>query len=101
VLLRADDLTVDPAGRRCWRGGSEVTLTAREFAVLLHLAQRAGQVCSKTQLLENVWDQHFEGDLNLVEVYIGYLRRKTEAGGEPRLLNTVRGVGYVLRPAST
>jgi DNA-binding response OmpR family regulator len=95
--LRTGDLTVDPAARRCWRGDVEVRLTSREFGVLLHLAQRVGQVCSKAQLLDNVWDQHFDGDLNVVEVYIGYLRRKIDLPFGRASIETVRGAGYRLR----
>ena len=95
--LRVGDLRIDPAARRCFRGDAEVALTTREFALLQHLAQRADQVCSKTQLLENVWDQHFDGDLNVVEVYIGYLRRKIDEPFGRTSIETVRGAGYRLR----
>jgi DNA-binding response OmpR family regulator len=95
--LTVGDLRVDPAGRRCWRGDVEIQLTTREFALLLHLAQRSGQVCSKSQLLENVWDQHFDGDLNVVEVYVGYLRRKIDQPFGRTSIETVRGAGYRLR----
>ena len=95
--LRVGDLRIDPAARRCFRSDAEVALTAREFALLQHLAQRADQVCSKTQLLENVWDQHFDGDLNVVEVYIGYLRRKIDEPFGRTSIETVRGAGYRLR----
>jgi DNA-binding response OmpR family regulator len=95
--LTVGDLTVDPASRRCWRGDVEITLTTREFALLLHLAQRPDQVCSKTQLLDNVWDQHFDGDPNVVEVYVGYLRRKIDQPFARASIETVRGAGYRLR----
>jgi DNA-binding response OmpR family regulator len=97
VQITLGDLRVDPAARRCWRGNVEVRLTTREFALLLHLAQRPDQVCSKAQLLENVWDQHFDGDLNVVEVYVGYLRRKIDQPFGRASIETVRGAGYRLR----
>src|SRR4051794_31315824 len=101
--LDVGDLRIDPAARRCWRAGVEVPLTTREFALLLHLASRPGQVCSKAQLLENVWDQHFEGDLNVVEVYVGSLRRKIDQPFGRTSIETIRGAGYRLRaePDST
>ena len=79
------------------RDGDEIALTPREFGLLHFLMRHRGDVVSKTAILESVWDAYYEGDDNVVEVYVGYLRRKTEAAGEPRLLHTVRGVGYVLR----
>jgi DNA-binding response OmpR family regulator len=97
VRLTIGDLVVDPAARRCWRGGVEVALTTREFALLHHLVRHAGRVCSKTELVENVWDQHFEGDLNVVEVYVGYLRRKIDAPFGRTDIETVRGAGYRYR----
>ena len=81
------------------RDRTEVTLTPREFGVLEHLMRHAGEVVTKTDVLRAVWDAHYEGEVNVVEVYVGYLRRKTEAEGEPRLIHTVRGVGYALREA--
>jgi DNA-binding response OmpR family regulator len=74
-----------------------VALTTREFALLHHLVRHAGRVCSKTELVENVWDQHFEGDLNVVEVYVGYLRRKIDAPFGRTDIETVRGAGYRYR----
>jgi DNA-binding response OmpR family regulator len=97
VQLTAGDLTIDPAARRCWRGVIEVVLTTREFAVLHHLAGHLGDICSKTQVLGHVWDEHFEGDLNIVEVYIGYLRRKIDVPFGRTSIETIRGAGYRLR----
>jgi two-component system response regulator PrrA len=96
--IRLEGLTVDPAARRVIRDGREVELTRREFELLEELARHANVVLSRTQLLERVWGYHFEVDGNVVDVFVGYLRRKLEAGGEPRLIHTVRGVGFVLRP---
>ncbi|HEX5497292.1 MAG TPA: winged helix-turn-helix domain-containing protein, partial [Mycobacteriales bacterium] len=73
---------------------TEVTLTPREFALLEYLMRRAGEVVSKSELLEHVWDAHYAGDPNVVEVYVGYLRRKIDAPFARRGLQTVRGAGY-------
>jgi DNA-binding response OmpR family regulator len=92
------DLTIEPARREATRAGREMGLTTREFDLLLALAHRPGQVLSRSQLLEQVWGYTWDVDTNVVDVFIGYLRRKLEAGGEKRILQTVRGVGFVLRP---
>jgi DNA-binding response OmpR family regulator len=96
--LRLGQLVVDPARRSVHRGGREVELTRREFELLEELARHPGIVLSRRQLLERVWGYDFEVDGNVVDVFVGYLRRKLEAGGEPRIIHTVRGVGFVLRP---
>jgi two-component system, OmpR family, response regulator len=98
AVLTAGDLEVDPATRTVTRRGRLVPLTAREFAVLEYLARRPGEVVTRADLLDHVWDQNHEGSTNVVDVYVGYLRRKLEDPfGEP-LINTVRGAGYVLAP---
>ncbi|WP_051851920.1 response regulator transcription factor [Streptomyces sp. NRRL F-5650] len=86
------DLRVDTAARRVFLGEDEITLTAKEFAVLEQLVVRAGQVVSKAEILEHVWDFAYDGDPNIVEVYVSALRRKLRAG----LIRTVRGAGYRL-----
>ncbi|MEU9608795.1 response regulator transcription factor [Streptomyces sp. NPDC048057] len=91
-VLLVGDLRVETAARRVFRGESEVSLTAKEFAVLEQLAVRAGEVVSKAQILEHVWDFAYDGDPNIIEVYISALRRKV---GAPRI-QTVRGAGYRL-----
>jgi two-component system response regulator PrrA len=96
--LQVADLVVDPARRSVRRGGREVELTRREFDLLEELARHRGMVLSRAQLLERVWGYDFEVDSNVVDVFVGYLRRKLEAAGEPRLVHTVRGVGFTLRP---
>jgi two-component system OmpR family response regulator len=96
AVLTADDLELDPASHAVSRAGREVDLTAREFAVLEFLLRRAGQVVSRTELLEHVWDQNYEGSTNIVDVYVGYLRRKLEEPFGRPLIRTVRGAGYVL-----
>ena len=95
--LGAGDLVVDPATRQAFRGDVAVALTAREFAVLEYLARHPGEVISKYELLTHVWDEHFDGDPNIIEVYIGYLRRKIDSPFGRRSIETVRGAGYRLR----
>ncbi|MGH8986169.1 MAG: response regulator [Acidimicrobiia bacterium] len=95
-LVEAGDLRLDPARHRCWRGGTEVALTAREFAVLEYLMRRAGQVVAKAGILEGVWDYDFEGDPNIVEVYVRHLRRKIDEPFGRNAIETIRGVGYRL-----
>jgi two-component system, OmpR family, response regulator MprA len=91
------DLTLDPATRDVRRGEREVELTKTEFALLEHLMRHPKLVLTRSQIFEAVWGYDFGPRSNSLEVYVGYLRRKTEAGGEPRLIQTVRGVGYSLR----
>ena len=91
------DLTVQPATREVSRGDRQVRLTRTEFALLELLIRHPRQVLTRARILEEVWGYDFPTTENSLEVYIGYLRRKTEAGGESRLIHTVRGVGYTLR----
>jgi DNA-binding response OmpR family regulator len=95
--IRVGELVVDPARRTVHRGGREVDLTRREFDLLEELARHRNVVLSRDQLLERVWGYDFAVDGNVVDVFVGYLRRKLEADGEPRIIHTVRGVGFVLR----
>lgn len=95
--LTVGDLVIDPGRRICRRGDVEITLTAKEFSVLHFLATRPDQVMSKTEILQAVWDENFEGDSNVIEVYIGYLRRKIDAPFGRHSIETVRGAGYRLR----
>ena len=95
--LRAGDLSLDPAARVVRRGSAVVALTAREFSLLEYLLRRAGQVVSKAELLSHVWDAADEiADLNVVEVYVGYVRRKIDAPFGRHAVCTVRGAGYLL-----
>jgi DNA-binding response OmpR family regulator len=94
--LVVGDLDVDLRGRRVRRSGQEVPLTAREFDLLVFLLRRAGQVVSKRQILDGVWDDDFAGDPNVVEVYVARLRRKL-TGADGGCIETVRGAGYRLR----
>jgi DNA-binding response OmpR family regulator len=96
AVLEAGDLKLDPAGRRCWRGDTEVTLTAREFSLLEFLIRRKGEVNSKSAILAHVWDYDFEGDPNIVEVYIRHLREKLDRPFGRETVQTVRGAGYRL-----
>jgi two-component system response regulator MprA len=96
-VLRFDDLSLDPGTREVRRGGRLIELTRTEFLLLELLLRNARQVLAREVIFDRVWGYDFGANSNSLEVYIGYLRRKTEAGGEPRLIHTVRGVGYVLR----
>ncbi|GGL33754.1 response regulator transcription factor [Phycicoccus endophyticus] len=98
VALTAGPLSLDPTTRRVTRAGQEVQLTAREYALLHHLMRKAGLVQSKAEILENVWDSDYPGADNVVEVYIGYLRRKIDAPFDTKVIETVRGLGYRLNP---
>jgi len=96
-VLRFADLTVDPATREVTRGGRPIRLTRTEFALLELLIRHPRQVLTRSRILEDVWGYDFPTTENSLEVYVGYLRRKTESEGEARLIHTVRGVGYTLR----
>jgi two-component system response regulator MprA len=95
--LTFSDLTLNPATREVRRGGRPIDLTRTEFALLEMFLRRPRRVLDRSFILEEVWGYDFPTTANSLEVYVGYLRRKTEAEGEPRLLHTVRGVGYVLK----
>jgi two-component system, OmpR family, response regulator len=96
VVLEAGDLRVDPAARRAWQGEAEVELTPRELALVEFLLHRRGEVVSKREILEHVWDDDFEGDLNIVEVYVWHLRNKLDRPFGRDTIQTVRGAGYRL-----
>jgi DNA-binding response OmpR family regulator len=96
AILTAGDLSLDPARRRVARGQTEIAVTAREFALLEFLMRHTGDVVSKRALIDNVWDMHFDGDQNIVEVYVGYLRRKIDQPYGRNAIETVRGAGYRL-----
>jgi two-component system response regulator MprA len=91
------DLYLEPLTRETRRGQRPFTLTPKEFDLLQYLMRHPRQVLTRDRVLQDVWGYDFDGNANILEVYIGYLRTKTEAAGEPRLIQTVRGVGYVLR----
>lgn len=96
VVLEAGDLRLDPATKRVQRGGTEIELTSRELAVLDYLMRNVGDVVSKRQVLENVWDVDFEGDPNIVEVYVRHLRNKVDRPFGRASIETLRGSGYRL-----
>jgi two-component system OmpR family response regulator len=98
AVVTAGDLELDPATRTVTRAGRLVSLSAREFAVVEYLLRRAGQVVSCSDLLEHVWDRNFGGSTNVVDVYVGYLRRKLEEPFGRPLIRTVRGAGYMIEP---
>ena len=91
-------LRIDPGARRVWSNDREVVLTTREFEVLEFLVRRAGQVLSKSEILDGVWSDDFDGDPNIVEVYIRHLRRKLDDPFDRQLIQTIRGAGYRLDP---
>jgi two-component system response regulator MprA len=99
-LLRCGDLTVDPSARLAWRGPRQLDLTKTEFDLLELLVWNRGVVLSRDTLYERIWGYDFETSSRSLDVYIGYLRAKLESDGEPRLLQTVRGVGFVARESS-
>jgi two-component system response regulator MprA len=92
-----DDLRLDPLRHQAWRADRELGLTRTEFSLLQLFLDNPGRVLTRSVIYERVWGYDFGPSSNSLDVYVGYLRRKTEAGGEPRLLHTVRGVGYALR----
>jgi two-component system response regulator MprA len=107
--LSCADLHLDPISHEAWRepeddprgedpqDGRRFTLTPTEYELLYFFMRHPRQVLTRSQIVSNVWGPDFAGEDNVLEVYVGYLRKKTEAGGEPRLIQTIRGVGYVLR----
>ena len=96
-VLQVVDLTLDPATRTVKRGVDVVTLTNREFTLLEYLMRNAGRVLARTTIAEHVWDYSFDSGTNVIDVYVNYLRKKIDAGREPKLIHTVRSVGYVLK----
>lgn len=98
VVLTVGSLVLDPGSGQVRRGQEPIQLTAKEFALLEYLMRHAGDVISKRELVEHVWDSAFEGDMNIVEVYIGYLRRKIDEPFGLRSIETLRGRGYRLAP---
>jgi heavy metal response regulator len=96
-VLQVADLALDPARRTVKRGGDAIALTNREFALLEYFLRNPGRVLTRTMIAEHVWDYSFDSTTNVIDVYVTYLRKKIDAGREPKLLHTVRGVGYVLK----
>ncbi len=96
-VLQVGDLTLDPARRLASRGGEKIDLTPKEFALLAYFMRNSGRVLTRTMISEHVWDYDFDTMTNVIDVYVNYLRKKIEAGREPKLIHTVRGAGYVLK----
>jgi two-component system, OmpR family, response regulator MprA len=99
-VLRFADVTLHTGTRLAQRGNQTIELSTTEYDLLAYFMRHPNQVLTRQQLMERVWGYDFEGESNVLEVYVGYLRRKLEDGGRPRLIQTVRGAGYVLRAAS-
>jgi two-component system, OmpR family, response regulator MprA len=99
AFLTSGDIRLNPATREVFRGDRTLDLTSREFELLEHMVRNERLVVSRQNLLDEVWDYHPYAETNTVDVFVSNLRRKLEEGGEPRVLHTVRGAGYVLRPA--
>jgi len=96
-LLQVEDLVLDPARHLVTRGGERIDLTSKEFALLEYLMRNAGRVVTRAMISEHVWSYDFDTETNVIDVYVNYLRRKIDSGGEKKLIHTVRGSGYVLK----
>ena len=99
-LVRVGDLEIDRLTQQVRRGGKRVELTPKEYSLLEYLASQPGRVFSRSMIVEHVWDQSFEGLTNIVDVYVRHLREKVDAGPSPKLIRTIRGVGYSLEAES-
>jgi len=97
AILRVADLTLDPGRRLVLRGDQPIELTAREYSLLEYFMRNPGRVLTRTMIAERVWGYDFDPTTNVIDVYVNYLRKKIDADREPRVIQTVRGVGYVLR----
>jgi heavy metal response regulator len=97
TVLELADLRMDLLARRVTRGGTPIDLTAKEYSLLEYLMRNAGKVLTRTMIAEHVWDVHFDSDTNVIDVYVNYLRNKIDRPFQQKLLQTVRGVGYVLK----
>ena len=97
TMLRIGDLEIDLLARVARRGGREIELLPREFRLLAYLARNAGQAISRTMLLQHVWDLHFDPTTNVIDVYVGRVRRKIDSGQDYPLIHTIRGIGFCLR----
>jgi two-component system copper resistance phosphate regulon response regulator CusR len=96
-LLQVEDLVLDPARHLVTRGGEKIDLTSKEFALLEYLMRNAGRVLTRAMISEHVWNYDFDTETNVIDVYVNYLRRKIDSGGEKNLIHTIRGSGYVLK----
>ncbi len=98
--LSAGSLSINPATHQVFAGLNEITLTPKEFALLEYLIRNKDRVCTRSRIIEHVWDIHFDSDTSVIDVYITFLRRKLEAAGCGNLIQTIRGVGYIVRQPS-
>ncbi len=96
-ILKYADLSLDPASRKAKRGDKDIELTVKEYALLEYMLRNPGRVLTRTIIAEHVWDQSFDSETNVVDVYINHLRSKVDKGFDLKLIHTVRGVGYVLK----
>jgi DNA-binding response OmpR family regulator len=97
AVLQFADLTLDPARHTAFRGSQKIDLTAKEFALLDYFMRNPGRVLTRTMIIEHVWDYDFDTGTNVVDVYVNYLRKKIDSDREPKLIHTIRGVGYVMK----
>ena len=97
TVLKVADLVLDPARRTVLRGEEKIDLSPREFSLLDYFMRNPGRVLTRTMITEHVWDYDFDTDTNVIDVYVNYLRKKIDSNRDPGLIQTVRGVGYVLR----
>jgi two-component system, OmpR family, response regulator MprA len=97
IVLRFGDLSLDTASRQATRGSRQIELTTKQFELLAFFMRHPRRVVTRNAIMEQIWGYDFDGESNVIEVYVGHLRQKLEAGGEARLIHTVRHAGYVLR----
>ena len=97
-ILKLADLILSPVTHRVTRGGKEIELTSKEYGLLEYFLRNPNKVLTRTMISEHVWDYHFDSMTNVVDVYVNYLRKKIDKGFEPKLIHTIRGVGYILSP---
>ncbi len=97
--LRVGSLNINPVTHQALFASKEITLTPKEFALLEYLVRNKNRVCTRSRIIEHVWDIHFDSDTSVIDVYITFLRRKLEAAGCENLIQTIRGVGYIVREA--
>jgi DNA-binding response OmpR family regulator len=97
ALLQLADLSLDPGRRVVSRGGEKIDLTLKEFALLEYFMRHPGRVLTRTMIIEHVWNYNFDTMTNIIDVYVNYLRKKIDTDREPKLIHTVRGVGYMLK----
>jgi DNA-binding response OmpR family regulator len=97
AILQIGELILDPAQRIVSRGGEKIDLTSKEFALLEYFMRNPGRVLTRTMIIEHVWNYDFDTMTNIIDVYVNYLRKRIDSGREPKLIHTVRGVGYVLK----